>query len=99
MDVLAYHLTWTTYGTWLPGDQRGWVERGVPVIRDADPDREQAARERMAEAPVILTEAQRQIVEQTIRDHCRIRGWTLHALNVRTNHVHVVVTAERDGED
>jgi hypothetical protein len=23
---LAYFITWGTYGTWLPGDQRGWVE-------------------------------------------------------------------------
>jgi hypothetical protein len=25
-DPLAYFLTWVTYGTWLPGDDRGWVE-------------------------------------------------------------------------
>ena len=24
--TLACFLTWTTYGTWLPGDERGWVE-------------------------------------------------------------------------
>src|SRR4051812_4834123 len=23
---IALFLTWTTYGTWLPGDARGWVE-------------------------------------------------------------------------
>ena len=23
-DPLAFFLTWTTYGTWLPGDERGW---------------------------------------------------------------------------
>ena len=22
----ALHITWTCYGTWLPGDARGWVE-------------------------------------------------------------------------
>ena len=27
-EPLAYYLTWTTYGTWLPGDERGWVWRG-----------------------------------------------------------------------
>ena len=27
-DPLAYYLTWTTYGTWLPGDERGWVKFG-----------------------------------------------------------------------
>jgi hypothetical protein len=26
-DPLAYFLTWTTYGTWLPGDERGWCKR------------------------------------------------------------------------
>ena len=25
-DPLAYFITWATYGTWLPGDERGWVE-------------------------------------------------------------------------
>jgi REP element-mobilizing transposase RayT len=97
MDLQAYHITWTTYGTWLPGDERGWVESGSAGIRPPDPDREQIAALAMAEDAVILTPEQRALVEQTIRDHCRIRGWTLHAVNVRTNHVHVVVTADRDG--
>ena len=25
-EPLAYFLTWPIYGTWLPGDERGWVE-------------------------------------------------------------------------
>jgi hypothetical protein len=25
-EPLAYFLTWPTYGTWLPGDERGWVQ-------------------------------------------------------------------------
>ncbi len=24
-EPLAYFLTWSTYGTWLPGDERGWI--------------------------------------------------------------------------
>jgi REP element-mobilizing transposase RayT len=32
-------------------------------------------------------------VESAIRRTCRLRDWQLHALNVRTNHVHVVLTA------
>ena len=38
-------------------------------------------------------------MEQTVRDHCRIRNWELHAVNVRTNHVHVIVTADRDPDE
>ena len=31
-EPLAYFLTWTTYGTWLPGDERGWNRKGAPEI-------------------------------------------------------------------
>ncbi|MGP1272174.1 MAG: transposase [Phycisphaerales bacterium] len=34
----------------------------------------------------------RLIVDTTIREHCELRGWALQAVNVRSNHVHVVVT-------
>ena len=99
MAPLAYHLTWTTYGTWLPGDERGWVASGKDGIQLPDRQRELEARRSLAESPVVLTDGQRQVVEQTVRDHCQIRGWTLHALNVRSNHIHVVVTADRRPEE
>src|SRR6056297_3007718 len=25
-DPIAFFITWPTYGTWLPGNERGWVE-------------------------------------------------------------------------
>jgi len=53
----------------------------------------------MAESAVVLTGEQRNLVDQTIRDHCRLRGWTLYALNVRTNHVHLVVGAHHDPDE
>src|SRR4029077_12094957 len=60
---------------------------------------EQAARERMAETVVLLTPEQGALVERTIADHCRIRKWQLHAVNARTNHIHVVVTAYREPDE
>ena len=98
-EPLAYHITWTSYGTWLHGDQRRWVEDGVFEIQSANPEKEAEARQRMKDAPAVLSMEQRAIVAKTIEDHCRIRAWTLHALNVRSNHVHVVVTADRSPED
>jgi REP element-mobilizing transposase RayT len=92
---LAYHITWTTYGAWLPGDERGWVARGLPGIQGPDPRREELARDSMAEAAVTLTPEQREVVRRTIEDHCAIRRWDLHAVNPRTTHVHVVLTADR----
>ena len=26
-DYAGFFITWTTYGTWLPGDARGWRKR------------------------------------------------------------------------
>jgi REP element-mobilizing transposase RayT len=99
MAILAYHIIWTTYGTWLPGDARGWVKKYSTGIQEPDPKKEQLARDIMVETAVVLTTSQREIVEKTIRDHCRIRQWQLHAINVRSNHIHVVVSANRDPEE
>jgi REP element-mobilizing transposase RayT len=98
-EPLAYHITWTTYGSWLHGDQRGWVETGTLEIKPGDSEREEETRGMMKESAVVLTEEQRALVEQVIRQHCAIRGWTLHAINVRTNHVHVVISADRSPEE
>lgn len=92
-EALAYFITWTTYGTWLPGDQRGWNRKDDPDIQEPNEFVESLAAERMNEAPLVLKLAERQIVDETIRRHCTIRNWPLHALNARSNHVHVIVTA------
>ncbi len=49
---------------------------------------------RLSQAPAQLCPKQRDLVDSVIRQHCEIRGWYLHAVNVRTMHVHVVVSAE-----
>jgi REP element-mobilizing transposase RayT len=89
---LAIFSTWTTYGTWLPGDERGWYQPGRG-LQEPDTLRQLEAALHMTEAAVTLAQDQRRLVEQTIADHCAIRKWTLHAVNCRTNHVHAVVTA------
>ncbi len=47
----------------------------------------------MTEEPVRLNLTQREAVEESIRTHAKIRGWKLHAVSARSNHVHVAVTA------
>jgi REP element-mobilizing transposase RayT len=91
-ETLAYFLTWPTYGTWLPGDERGWVEyrKGWQT---PDPVRKLEAAARMTEEACTLDSEQRHLVETTVADHCRMRAWSFHTVNCRTNHVHVVVTA------
>ena len=94
-EPLAFFITWTTYGTWLPGDERGWVLKGkgfqLPQLIT-----EKLAADRTTEPACTLDDAQREVVEKTIDEHCRIRNWHLHAVSCRSNHVHVVVTADLD---
>lgn len=97
---LAYFLTWTTYGTWLPRDERESVDRlhnqlGTPRL-PADANLRDHAQSRMTGIAFVLTTEARSLVDTIIRKHCQIRGWTLLALNVRTNHVHVVVRCPPD---
>jgi REP element-mobilizing transposase RayT len=99
MTPLGYFITWTAYGTWLPGDARGWVARGKPWVQEPDASREEEARRIMSSDVVSLTPEQRQVIEETVRSHCAVRGWLLHAVNARTTHVHVVVTANNNRPD
>ncbi len=39
-----------------------------------------------------MSAEQRTCVEEAVRETCEIRKWNLYAVNVRTNHVHVVVS-------
>ena len=90
-EPIAYFITWTSYGTWLPGDERGWWRNGEwqspnALFRDM-------ATAELKEKPFALSANDRDVVEQAIAKHSGIRSWTLHAVSARTNHVHVVVTA------
>ena len=94
---LAYLITFRSYGTWLHGDQRGSVDRfhnvyGKPRL---PPSRQRTKYEQslLEMRPVKLNSRQRTAVEKGIRDTCKIRKWQLWAFNIRTNHVHSVVSA------
>lgn len=93
-DPIAFFFTWSTYGTWLPGDARGWVEYRKG-FRLPDPVRELEAKAKMTEDSCLLSPDQRREVEWQITETCRRRGWTLHAVNCRSNHVHAVTSASR----
>jgi hypothetical protein len=92
-DPLAFFITWTMYGTWLPGDQRGWNQKRVGGFQLPDPVNETAARKRMPEPAFQICDDHKEIVRSTVLKHCEIRGWHFHVVNPRSNHVHVVVTA------
>jgi REP element-mobilizing transposase RayT len=89
---IAYFLTWTTHGSWLPGDQRGWFKR-CGDYRPPDESLRVAAARALIGVPVTMTPSQRNAVHHAIHATCSHRRWLLHACQCRTQHVHVVVTA------
>jgi len=95
---LAYFLTFTCYGTWLHGDEGGSVDRehNTPETPVLPPDSSRCARERddLAQPPYLLDGARRQVTLHALCEIARRKGWMLHAAHVRSNHVHLVVTAE-----
>jgi alanyl-tRNA synthetase len=98
----AYFITWHTYGTWLHGQDEGSVdpEHNAPGSPTVAPQRglEQFEQERLIHAPVIFDAAMRSIVERAIHEVAHHRGWDIYAVHVRTNHVHVVLTAQTTPE-
>ena len=104
-----WFLTWTTYGSWLPGDDRGFVspkfERDEPEGRNNhigepyDAGRKELLRLssaiRLGE-PVRLTSEQAEVVRQQFRETAQHRGWSLLAGAIMHNHVHVLVGVTGD---
>jgi REP element-mobilizing transposase RayT len=94
---LAFFISFRTYGSWLHGDQRGSIDRfqnryRSPYIAPSVKWNEQNIR-RLKVPPVSLGATRRAAIKAAIRETCEIREWSLLAMNVRTNHVHTVVSA------
>ncbi len=94
-------LTWTTYGTWLPGDERGFVgavrqnSDGTQATHNqpgTEYDRERPHLEGFAKATQKLptsrlTREQAAAVCKQIQATAAIRQWKLFAIAVMANHV------------
>ena len=96
---LAYFISFRTYGTWLHGDKRGSIDRFHNRYRSPylAPNEKwlEHNRQHLKTEPLILRARHRKSVEAAIRETCGIRNWLLQALNVRTNHIHTVVSASQ----
>ncbi len=100
--AIAYLITFHSYGTWLHGNDCGSVDKfnnwfDFPNIAP-NPPRELSAKRRLKSDPFKLSQDVRIHVERTIRDVAVYRSWQLYAINVRSNHVHVVVSADETPE-
>ena len=89
---LGYAITWTTYGTFLPGDPRGWRHRDEgPMAPSAGLYRHH--QQRLKHPVAILSPSMRAAASVAVDHLCRRRRWVNHVFNPRTNHAHFVVSA------
>ena len=93
----AYLITFACYGARLHGHPMGSVDRDANAsqtpLLDPNPGRMRWEQQRMHDCACRLDRDQREIVLTAVRQHCDHREWVLHAAHVRSNHVHVVITA------
>ncbi|MEM8734509.1 MAG: transposase [Planctomycetota bacterium] len=88
----ALFITWTVYGTFLPGDQRGWRHR-TDGSRRPNSALQRWHADRLKHDIILLDSPMRTTVETAIHEICKYRSWTLWAASSRSNHTHVVATA------
>jgi REP element-mobilizing transposase RayT len=87
--MLGYMITWITYGTWLQGDERGYVKDGL--ILPANEQLEDANRKLQVQDAVCLSETQQKVVREAILKQAAARGQKVLAISVQPTHVHIVL--------
>jgi len=91
-NTLATMFTMATYGTWLRGDNRGWVDDGK--ILPADPELEAQDRARMKHPVYIFPRERLLEIGAFIGESLTTRlDVAIHALHIGTWHAHIVVGA------
>ena len=88
--LLATMVTTTTYGSWLPGDLRGYVEDGV--ILPPDPRRFQEAIDHMGgRSPVLFTADQQTLLFDALCEAAAEFGYELTDVSIEPWHLHWLV--------
>ena len=91
--IVGYMVTWTTYGSWLPGDRRGYVDNAK--ILSENIEILERNRRRQKSHIVKLNSYEKKIVKQTILAEAESIGHKIEALIVYSNHVHLLARPHR----
>jgi len=87
--TLGYMITFTTYGTWLQGDKRGFVKNGK--IFAGNQSLADSNKQNLSKNPVRLLKKHRSIAAKAIFEKAGRLNQKIRALTVCSNHVHLVV--------
>ena len=92
--ISGYMVTWTTYGSWLPGDKRGYVEDGQILPGDTQILKRNMNRQKLP--TVLLNPREKEIVRQVVLGQAQKIGQEIQALAVCTNHVHLLARSHSE---
>jgi REP element-mobilizing transposase RayT len=85
--MVGYMVTWTTYGSWLPGDERRYVANGQTLQGDL---RTLERNKKRQKTPTVkLNKKEIQLIRRAIIDEAERIGHEIEALAVCTSHVHL----------
>ncbi|HEX4054145.1 MAG TPA: hypothetical protein VHX86_07765 [Tepidisphaeraceae bacterium] len=88
--LLATMVTTTSYGSWLPGDMRGYVDTGI--ILPGDPFRlEEAVRRMGGRTPILFTIEQQTRLFEALRDAADEFHYQLIDASVESWHLHWMI--------
>ncbi len=99
--ILGYHLVKSTYGSWLPGDERGhwssaWDEQigycQPHHLHEGDPVRKRMAEELMVQPAVRLTPEMLVVVEDVLGECQTTSPWKIAAAAIEPTHFHLLMT-------
>lgn len=85
--MVGYMVTWTTYGTWLQGDNRRYVKDGE--ILEPDENIYATNKKLQKSKTVRFTKEERNIIQRAILQEAEKIGQKIEALAVCANHVHI----------
>ena len=86
--LIAYMVTWTTYGSWLQGEKKGYVKKGV--ILPGNEKLKTINQEQQKFQTVKFDMKQRQIVQNAILEGAKKLKDDILEITVCSNHVHIV---------
>jgi REP element-mobilizing transposase RayT len=102
-------ITWTTYGSWLPGDARGFVSnvadpsgKGVRHnLPGAECDADHSGLRhymegKLRQPPIFLVADQAVVLLEQFQETARYWQWLLLAVAIMNNHTHLVVGVSGD---
>ncbi len=86
-------ITMTSYGTWLPGDIRGSINKGI--LLPPRPALERHARRLLRSPPVVFSDHEQDVLARSLDTTATLYDYPLEAVAIEATHCHVL-THPRD---